>query len=372
MSNQATSNKPTTPNPTNEELPYAPRLPTPEEGELVEHSGLSYTTVISHDPYITKSLTIADINGNPLSEAVPSTPAPIPIRLRASATAFLPSSPLDIPQSISPCTATSLISHPAITLDEAKAIVTTIANNCLGKAATLHRLGKEGINRAAAFEEVVQAAVNTREKAEERLKDLQHRIDDLQGPECPNGFIKNRGCIPHFRIPVTNGQHDMQARFVRQCMADPLCVEGTMGGADDPIYIMELVAQAWYNPDCEPTPLSDWFTMLLAPGGKVWASVFKATRDTDDWGLLADLARFCATSEQLTTFNTTIRGLKNSQEAACDRLTAVTTRLACAQADQHLASLHALTDAEGAIRPYASSRVTPTRGHTSNSRGRPF
>jgi hypothetical protein len=104
----------------------------------------------------------------------------------------------------------------------------------------------------------------------------------------------------------------MQARFVRQCVADPSCIEGTMGGADDPIYIMELVAQGQYNPDCEPTPLSDWFTALLAPGGKVWAHVFKATRDTDNWGLLTNLARFRATSEQLATFDTTIRGLENS------------------------------------------------------------
>jgi hypothetical protein len=70
-----------------------------------------------------------------------------------------------------------------------------------------------------------------------------------------------------------------------------------------------------------------------------WTSSPRAARDTDDWGLVADLARFRATSEQLTTFDTTIRGLKNSREAAVDQLAAISARLACAQADQCLASL---------------------------------
>jgi hypothetical protein len=164
----------------------------------------------------------------------------------------------------------------------------------------------------------------------------------------------------------------MQARFIHQCVANPMCVEGTMGRADDPIYIMDLVAQGRYNPNREPTPLSDWFTALLAPGGKGCVHVFKAARDTDNWGLLADLVHFRATSDQLTTFNTTIRGLENSQEAACGRLAAITARLVCAQADQRLANLRALTNADRAIRPYALSRVTPTRGRNSNGCGRPF
>jgi hypothetical protein len=273
MLNQVANNKPTSPSQTNEPLPYAPRSPSPEEGELVEHPGYTHSTIISHNPFITEDITVTNINGNPLPDAFPLTPAPIPIRLRASATAFLPSPPLNIPRSISPHTATSLISHPAITLNKAKAIVSAIADNCLGKAAILHRLGKEGVDCAAAFEEVVQAAVDAREKAEERLKDLQHRINQLQGPECLDRFVENRGCIPHFHIPVADGQHEMQAQFVRQCVANPSCVKETMGGVDDPIYVMELVAQARYNPDVKPTPLSDWFTALLAPGGKVWAII---------------------------------------------------------------------------------------------------
>jgi hypothetical protein len=160
----------------------------------------------------------------------------------------------------------------------------------------------------------------------------------------------------------------MQAQFIRQCVADPSCVEGTMGGTDDPIYIMDLVVQAHYNPDVEPTPLSDWFTNLLAPGTKVWPSILRAARNTDDWGLVADLARFRATSEQLATFDTTIHSLKNSREAAVDRLTAVSARLACVQADQRLASLRALIDSSGAIRPYALSRAT----HGRNGHRRPF
>jgi hypothetical protein len=338
MPNQTLSQKPTT-NPTNEPLPYAPRSPSPEDGELVERPGYTLTTIISHDPLITEDLIVTDINGNPLSDSPPSTPAPVPVRLRAAATAFLPSPPLDIPRSISPHTATALISHPAITLDEAKAIVAAITDNCLGKAATLHRLGKEGIDRAAAFEEVVQAAVDAREKAEERLKDLQRRIDELQGPECPDGFIENRGRIPHFHIPTASGGADMQARFVWQSPGDPTTIEGTMGGLGDPIYLIELHAQGRYNPDCEPVPLSDWFVGLLAPKGKMFAHVLKAARETDDWGLVADLARYRAYSDRLADYDNTLRRIENAREAAYDKLTTTKARLACAQANQRLASV---------------------------------
>jgi hypothetical protein len=285
------------------------------------------------------------------------------------ATAFRPPSPLNIPRCISPRTATSLISHPAITLDEAKAIVSAIADNCLGKAVTLHQLGKEGIDRAAAFEEVVQATVDTREKAEERLKDLQHQIDKLQGPECPDGFIENRGHIPHFRIPTGAGQADMQARFVRQSPGDPTCVEGTMGGLGNPIYIIELHVQGWYNPDREPVPLSDWFTGLLAPKGKMFAHVLRAAHETDDWGLVADLAHYHAYSDRLADYDNTLRGIENAREAAYDKLVATEARLACAQADQRLANLRALTDAQGAVRPAASTHIGSGHRRASNGRG---
>jgi hypothetical protein len=104
MSNTSvTTSKPNT-TATNEELPYAPRSPTPEEGELVEHPDATVTTVISHDPYITETLVVTDINGEPVLDAGVVSPSPIPIRLRASAAAFAPTLPLDIPRSISPRT----------------------------------------------------------------------------------------------------------------------------------------------------------------------------------------------------------------------------------------------------------------------------
>jgi hypothetical protein len=369
MSNNAvTTSKPTV-GPTNEEPPYAPRSPTPEEGELVEHPDATVTTVISHDPYVTETLFVADINGNPVSLQDPVTPAPIPIRLRASATAFEPPPPLDIPRSISPRTATSLISHPAITLDEAKAIVTAIANTCNGKIDAIHHLSASGIERSAAFEEVVQAAVDAREKAQTKLAKLQRRIDDLQGPECPDGFIENRGRLPHFRIPIANGYPDMQACFIRQCPGNPSCAEGTMGGLGDLTYIMEVTAQGRYNPEEEPIPLSEWFTNLLLPGARNFPHVIKEARKIDDWGLTADLARHRAYTDQIAAHDAALHSLESARLAAVDKLAATTARLALAKADQRLATLRAYVDADGAVRPPASSRLGP--GHF-RGRGRPL
>jgi hypothetical protein len=362
-SNQSTSNL------TNNELPYAPRSPSPEEGEIIDSKEYAYEAVISHDPLITEVITITDVTSAPFPNEVPTTPAPIPIRLRASAPSFQPTPPLDIPRSISPRTATALISHPAITLDEAKAIVNAIATNCVGKIDTVNRLSTEGIERSAAFETVVQAAVDTREKAEAKLAKLQRRVNDLEGPECPDGFIENRGRLPHFRIPLANGFPDMQAKFIRQCPGNPSCAEGTMGGLGDLTYVMEVTAQGRYNPEEEPIPLSEWFTNLLLPGARNFPHVIKAAREIDDWGLTADLARHHAYTDQIAAHDVALHSLESARLAAVDKLAATTARLALAKADQRLATLRAFVDADGAVRPPASLRLGP--GHF-RGRGRPL
>jgi hypothetical protein len=372
MSNTTiTTSKPVA-SPTNEELPYAPRSPSPEEGELVEHPGSTVTTVISHNLYITETLTVTDINGNPVLDEDPATPAPIPIRLRASAAAFAPNPPLDIPRSISPRTATALISHPAITLDEAKAIVTAIANTCNGKIDTVRHLSAESIERSAAFEEVVQAAVNAREKAQTKLAELQRRVDDLQGPECPDRFIENRGRLPHFRIPLANGYPDMQARFICQCPGNPSCAEGTMGGLGDPVYLMEITTQGRYNPEEEPIPISEWFNNLLAAGAKNFGHVLKAARALDDWGLLADLARTRALTNQIASQDAALRSLDSTREATIDKLTATTACLALAKVDQRLTTLRALIDVDGSIRLPSAAHIGPGNFRVSRGRGRPL
>jgi hypothetical protein len=136
----------------------------------------------------------------------------------------------------------------------------------------------------------------------------------------------------------------MQARFVRQSPGDP-------------IYVIELHVQGRYNPDSEPVPLSDWFTGLLAPKGKMFAHVLRAARDT------ADLARYRAYSDRLADYDNTLRGIENAREAAYDRL--VTT-------EARLANLQALTDAQGAVRPAASTHIGSGHRHATNGCGRPF
>jgi hypothetical protein len=372
MANTTTTTSKPTIAATNEELPYTPRSPTPEEGELVEHSDAAITTIISHDPYITETLTITDINSNPVLDEDPATSAPIPIRLRASAITFAPTPPLDIPRSISPRTATALISHPAITLDKAKAIVTAIANTCNGKIDAICHLSAEGIECSAAFEEVVQAAVDARKKAQAKLAELQRRVDDLEGPECPDGFIENRGRLPHFRIPIANGYPNMQARFIRQCPGNPSCAEGTMGGLGDAIYLMEITAQGRYNPEEDPVPISEWFNHLLAAGAKNFGHVLKAARALDDWGLLADLARARALTDQIASHDAALRNLDNAREAAIDKLAATTARLALAKVNQRLATLRALIDVDGGICIPSSSHIGPGNFRASCGRGRPL
>jgi polyhydroxyalkanoate synthesis regulator phasin len=356
-----------------QELQYVPRSPTPEdspeEGELVEHPGVTYTTVISHDPHITEAITVATID-DPLPEAVHV--APLPVRLHTRAQTGLPSPPIDIPRTISPQSAANIIQHPDVTLDQAKRVVAAIAHNCIGKADTLQRMAQSSIDQAAAFEEAIEAATIAQRRAEQRLEDLQRRVEELQGPECPEGFIENCGRVPHFHIPLAPGQPEVQARYVRRCPGDPASVEGTMGAPGDPIYVIGLTAQSRYNVDGEPEPLAEWFTSLAEAGSRCWPQVLRAAIDTDDWGLAADLARYHAFEERLHDLDHTIRGLENTRQGVLDKHRAAAARLACARADQRLGTLRALVDEEGVYRPPTDHRVGPTRTRGRNGRGRPF
>ena len=72
----------------------------------------------------------------------------------------------------------------------------------------------------------------------EELKHCIHAYEERDAVECPEGFEKNRGHIPHFPI-VVNG-FTMQARYVKYI--DQGCVMGTAGGPNDAIFIQDLYA----------------------------------------------------------------------------------------------------------------------------------
>jgi hypothetical protein len=132
---------------------------------------------------------------------------------------------------------------------------------------------------------------------------------------------------------------------------------------------MEVTAQGRYNPEEEPVPLSEWFTNLLLPGARNFPHIVKAARELDDWGLTADLARHRAYTDQIAAHDGALHSLESACLAAVDKLAATTARLALAKADQRLATLRAIIDADGGIRPHASTHLGP--GHF-RGRGRPL
>jgi hypothetical protein len=145
-----------------------------------------------------------------------------------------------------------------------------------------------------------------------------------------------------------------------------------MGGLGDAIYLMEITAQGRYNPEEDPVPISEWFNHLLAAGAKNFGHVLKAARALDDWGLLADLARARALTDQIANHDAALRNLDSAREAAIDKLTATTARLALAKVDQRLATLRALIDVDGSIRIPSSSHIGPGNFRASRGRGRPL
>jgi hypothetical protein len=363
--------------------PYVPRSPTLEPGQIesIPIDDTLTVTVISHNPQIIHLTEIPRF-------APPSpTPSPLPVpppgvtarilrdgevldALRVPPLIDTPTQRISIPSTLSPRSAFSIISRPDLDLAHCREIVQSVAQAYSDQQDRLNALAHENIARNAAYEKKLHDALEARDDAQDRYTELYLRHAPTPTPECPEGFIENRGRLPHFRIPLAPGQENLQARFIRQTPGSPTTAEGTMGTNEDLVYLIDLYAQSRLAPKDIAEPLPAWFLRACSSDSALWPQVLSATRALDDWGLLADMARYRAHDAQLRRLHLSVLNLEQEIASAEHCFDAVRARLVAAQAGKHLASLSALTTPSGQDRR-AAQAVRHGRADPRGGRGRP-
>jgi hypothetical protein len=316
--------------------PYVPRSPTLEPGQIesIPIDDTLTATVISHDPQIIHLTEIPRLVPlSPSQSPIPVPPSSVTARtlrdeeiynaLRVPSQTDTPARRIAIPSTLSPRSALSIISHPDLDPVHCREVVQAVAQAYSDQEDRLKDLAHENIVRNAAYEKKLHDALEARDDAQDRYTELYLHRAPTPTPECPEGFIENRGRIPHFRIPLAPGQDEVQARYIRLCPGEPTLVEGTMGQTDDTVYLEELYAQSRLTPEDVAKPLPVWFSRVCDSGSNLWPQVLSAARGLDDWGLVADLARYRATDAQLHRLHLASLSLEQEIHAAEYRFDAV-------------------------------------------------
>jgi hypothetical protein len=183
--------------------------------------------------------------------------------------------------------------------------------------------------------------------------------------QTPEGFRENLGLLPHFTIPTRAGR-DMQARYVRLVETLPPKAAGTMGGPDDPIYHLDLHAQSHLEPHQPATPLAGWFLEAIKARASLFTTVMEEARRLDDWGLVAEIARYNETDARIVQGENQMRALNAQVEGLYDARQQTRYRLERARAADRLRIIEGQAKFDdGFPMPSPSRRADPK-----SSRGR--
>ena len=80
------------------------------------------------------------------------------------------------------------------------------------------------------------------------------------------------------------------------------------------------------------------------PGNPHYRSLIQESRLLEDWGLTADIARYCATHEQIHNLQRVQEGIEDSLTGLQESLDLITCRLGAARAADRLAHFQNLAD----------------------------
>lgn len=164
----------------------------------------------------------------------------------------------------------------------------------------------------------------------------------------PSGFLHNEGRLPQFIIPHCG--YRAEARYVRVCPTDATMAQGTMGGAQDPVYALPLHATVYrpsFGDDAYPAePLPEWFRNLMHAVDPHFRTLLQGSRTLEDWGLTADIARYRATSERIRDLHAAEEGIASSLASCRESRELIAFRLGSARAAERLNRFRYLADDE--------------------------
>jgi len=155
--------------------------------------------------------------------------------------------------------------------------------------------------------------------AEDRLEAVMEERKDnpkFEFGSIPIDFEHNEGHIPHFDIPVGDGM-SLPTAFIHRNKNTYKKVWGVTGqfGKDEPQYAVEIFANPANNSGIPTELLRLWFVRLLQGHTSNYKFLRDAAIDLGDWGITANITRYCEYEDQLHELNTSISAMRAKAKA---------------------------------------------------------
>ena len=176
---------------------------------------------------------------------------------------------------------------------------------------------------------------------EDRIKRLESTIEGYVETyeRTPDRYVRNT-MYPDLKIPLGEGAY-AEAYWVTPAHDGYVQAYGQEQGPLDTPYSLPVYAQAVYS--SEPIdPLPAWFHQLLVGTPAVHANFTKAAHRLNDWGVAADIARYCKLDDDLSCINVELEQLKAEAGAIRIAKTICEGRLELAHAPKQLAHMECL------------------------------
>jgi len=176
---------------------------------------------------------------------------------------------------------------------------------------------------------------------EDKIKRLKSTIEGYAETyeRAPDGYVRNT-IYPNLKIPLGKGAY-AEAYWVTPAHDGYVQAYGQEQGPLDTLYSLPIYAWAVYL--SEPIdPIPAWFHQLLVGTPTVYANFTKAAHQLDDWGVTADIVRYCKLDDDLSCINAELKRLEAEARAIRIVKTICEGRLELARAPKQLAHMECL------------------------------
>ena len=179
------------------------------------------------------------------------------------------------------------------------------------------------------------------EQLRKELTNLRAEMSRQPDSECPEGFEENHGHLPDFTIPDADGVVQ-QARYIKLGNGPILFALGTLGQEGDPVFQYDLFAAPSYIRDSPTEPLPMWLIDAISGKSSSYHQAMDLARSTDDWGLVAKIARYHEANTRVLNIAAEIHALDCELQVIKAASHQSRSRLEGARAQQRLRALQAL------------------------------
>ena len=179
------------------------------------------------------------------------------------------------------------------------------------------------------------------EQLRKELTDLRAEMSRQPDAECPEGFEENHGRLPNFVIPDADGVM-RQARYIQLGTSPIPFALSTLRQDGDPIISYDLFAASSYIRDSPTEPLPMWLIDAISGKSSSYLQAMELARSTNDWGLVAEVARYHKTDTRILNIAAEIHTLDCELQVVKASARQSHSRLESACTPQRLRALQAL------------------------------